>query len=136
MSVAETADCLEVSRARISSSAAMLAALAVAKLAIQIAGIQNYGFFRDELYYLACGRHLAWGYIDQPPLIAAIAWLSTHLFGQSIVAARIFPVLAGATVVVLTAMLAVEFDGGRFAQFLAALTILFAPSYLAFDAFL
>jgi dolichyl-phosphate-mannose-protein mannosyltransferase len=136
MSVAETIDFSEVSRTRAASSTAMLAGLAAAKLGIQFAGIRSYGFFRDELYYLACGRHLAWGYIDQPPLIAAVAWLSTHLFGQSIVAARIFPVLAGAAVVVLTAMLADEFEGGRFAQLLAALTILFAPSYLAFDAFL
>jgi hypothetical protein len=114
----------------------MLAGLAIAKLAIQFAGIRNYGFFRDELYYLACGQHLAWGYIDQPPLIAAVAWLARHLFGDSIVGARLLPVLAGAAIVVLTALLARELEGGPFAQFLAALTILFAPAYLAFDGFL
>jgi len=38
----------------------------------------NYGYFRDELYYLACGEHPAWGYVDQPPLIAWIAWLLQH----------------------------------------------------------
>src|ERR1700760_2391745 len=74
----------------------LLAGLAIAKLLIQFAGINHYGFFRDELYYMACGEHLAWGYIDQPPLIAFIAWLARHLFGSSIVAARLFPILAGA----------------------------------------
>jgi hypothetical protein len=136
MSVAESVDFAGTSRFRAANAAIVLVGLAVAKLAIQLAGIRNYGFFRDELYYLACGRHLAWGYVDQPPLIAGVAWLSSHLFGESITAVRLFPTLAGVAVVVLTALLARELAGGRFAQFLAALTILFAPSYLAFDDFL
>jgi hypothetical protein len=114
----------------------LLAGLAVAKLLIQFAGIRRYGFFRDELYYLACGQHLAWGYIDQPPLIALVAWVERHLFGDSIVSVRLLPVLAGAAVVVFTAMLARELGGGRFAQFLGGVTILLAPAYLAFDTFL
>lgn len=113
----------------------LLAGLAAAKLLIHFAGISNYGFFRDELYYLACGQHLAWGYIDQPPLIAFIAWLSRHLWGDSIVAVRLFSVLAGAAVVWLTGILARDLGGGKLAQFLAAAAILFAPAYLAFDSF-
>ena len=66
----------------------LLAALAAAKLLIQFAGINHYGFFRDELYYMACGEHLAWGYVDQPPLIAFVAWIARHLFGNSLVAMR------------------------------------------------
>ena len=50
---------------------------AVAKLLIHLYAGGNYGYFTDELYYLACGRHLAWGYVDQPPLIAGIAWLGS-----------------------------------------------------------
>ena len=57
-----------------------------AKLLIQFAGIHHYGFFRDELYYMACGEHLAWGYVDQPPLIAFVAWFARHLFGNSLFA--------------------------------------------------
>jgi len=115
---------------------AVIASVAVAKLLLQAAGILHYGFFRDELYYMACGEHLAWGYVDQPPLIAAIAWLARHLFGNSIVSVRLLPILAGATVVFLTGILARELGAGRLGQFLAALTILFAPAYLAFDSFL
>ena len=114
---------------------AVLAGLAVVKLLVQFAGIRHYGFFRDELYYMACGEHLAWGYVDQPPLVAFAAWFARHAFGSSIVALRILPVLAGAAVVLLTGMLARELGGGRLAQWLAAATVLCAPAYLAFDSF-
>jgi hypothetical protein len=118
------------------AATAILAGLAVARLLLQFAGIRHYGFFRDELYYMACGEHLAWGYVDQPPLIAAVAWFVRHTLGSSLVAIRILPALAGAAVVFLTGVLARELGGGRFAQFLAATAILFAPAYLAFDSFL
>jgi hypothetical protein len=114
----------------------LLAGMAIVKVLVQFAGINHYGFFRDELYYMACGEHLAWGYIDQPPLIAFVAWLARHLFGHSMVAARLFPILAGAAVVWITGVLAGELGGGKLAQFFAAAAILLAPSYLAFDSFL
>ena len=117
------------------SETAVLAGLAAAKLVIQFAGIRHYGVFRDELYYMACGEHLAWGYVDQPPLIALIAWLARHLLGSSLLAIRIWPALAGAAVVFFTGVLARELGGGRFAQFLAAVSIFLAPGFLAFDSF-
>jgi hypothetical protein len=117
------------------SATGLLLGLAAAKIILQFAGIRSYGFFRDELYYMACGEHLAWGYVDQPPLIALVAWVARHLFGHSIVGLRIFPVLAGAAVVFFTGILARELGGGRLAQSLAAVSILFAPAFLAFDSF-
>jgi hypothetical protein len=122
-------------RAAALSETAILAGLAAAKLLIQLAGILRYGVFRDELYYMACGEHLAWGYVDQPPLIALIAWLARHSLGSSLFAIRIWPALAGAAVVFFTGVLARELGGGRFAQFLAAISTLFAPGFLAFDSF-
>src|SRR5580692_10100694 len=117
-------------------SRVMLFALASCKLLIQLAGINHYGFFRDELYYIACGQHLAWGYVDQPPLIALVAWFARHALGTSLFATRLFPILAGAAVVYATGRVAAELGGGLFAQFLAATAILFAPAYIAFDSFL
>ena len=117
-------------------SRVMLVALACGKLLIQLAGIDHYGFFRDELYYIACGQHLAWGYVDQPPLIAFVAWLARHGVGTSLFATRLLPVLAGAVVVYATGRVAAELGGGLLAQFLAAIAILFAPAYIAFDTFL
>ena len=117
------------------AATSVLAGLAVAKLLFHFAGIRHYGFFRDELYYMACGEHLAWGYVDQPPLIALVAWISRHLLGNSLISIRLPPVSAGAAVVFLTGVLARELGGGRFAQFLAAAAILLAPAYLAFNSF-
>ena len=114
---------------------AILAVTATTKLLIHLAGIWRYGAFRDELYYMACGEHLAWGYVDQPPLIALLAWLVRHVFGSSLFAIRIGCVVAGVAVVYFTGILARELGGGWFAQFLAAISILFAPGYLAFDSF-
>src|SRR5271170_2953124 len=110
--------------------------LAFLRLLIQFAGINHYGFFRDELYYMACGEHLAWGYVDQPPFIALVAWFARHLFGPSLVSMRLFPILAGAAVVFITGLLARELGGGRLAQLLSATAVLFAPADLAFDSFL
>jgi hypothetical protein len=118
-----------------SSASGLLLGLAAVRLAIQFSGISHYGFFRDELYYMACGEHLAWGYVDQPPLIALIAWLVRHTLGDSLLAIRLLPALAGAATVFLTGVLARELGGGRFAQTLAATAVLFAPAYLAFDGF-
>ena len=61
-------------------------AMAAIKLAIEIVGNilaqrAGYGIFRDEMYYLICGRHLAFGYVDQPPMVALQARLSEILFG-------------------------------------------------------
>ncbi|MGA8074083.1 MAG: glycosyltransferase family 39 protein, partial [Candidatus Acidiferrales bacterium] len=113
-----------------------LFSLALLTFGIHLAGIGRYGFFRDELYYLACGRHLAWGYVDQPPLIAVVAWLSQHAFGTSLAATRLLPAAAGALLVFLTGLLARELGGSLRAQVLAAVTILFAPAILAMNSFL
>jgi len=93
----------------------------------------RYGLFRDELYYIACGEHLAWGYVDQAPLIAGVAWLTRWLLGDSLVALRFFPALAGAAKVLLGAWMARELGGRRYAQALAATAVLVAPVYLVFD---
>ena len=83
---------------------------------VHLATAGRYGIFRDELYYLACADHLAWGYVDQPLLIALIAWIARHLFGDSLLGLRLLPAIAGAAVVWLAGILAREMGGGRFAQ--------------------
>jgi hypothetical protein len=109
----------------------VLGGIAAISVAVQLFCINQYGYFRDELYYLACGEHLDWGYVDQPPLIAVIAWIARHLFGDSLLAIRILPVLAGAALIVLTGLLARRLGGSVGAQAVAAICTLVAPIYLA-----
>ena len=96
-----------------------------------LAASGGYGYQRDELYFVSCARHLAWGYVDQPPLIAVIARIALGLFGDSLTALRLLPALAGAITVVLTGRLTRSLGGGPFAQGLAMLAIALAPFYLA-----
>jgi len=108
--------------------------IAASKLVVHLYAGHRYGYLGDELYFLACSRHLAWGYVDQPPLIAVIAWAVGHTLGQSLLAIRFLPALAGAVEVVLTALIARELGGRRFAQVLAAITTLAAPGILGSDS--
>jgi hypothetical protein len=96
----------------------------------------RYGYFRDELYYAACGQHLAWGYVDQAPLIAVIAQLSRNLFGDSLRALRFFPALSAGAKLILTGWIVRELGGRRYAQILAATAMLVCPIYLTMDNFL
>ncbi len=104
--------------------------LAAADLVFHLLIANRYGIFRDELYYLACSEHLGAGYVDQPPLIAFVAWIARHLFGESLLGLRFLPALAGAATVWLTGKLARELGGGVFAQALAALAVIAAPIFL------
>ena len=105
-------------------------ALSLTAFVLQVAFAQRYGIFRDELYYLACSEHLDWGYVDQPPLIAGVAWFARHVFGEGLLGLRLLPALAAAATVWLTGKLTREMGGGRFAQGLACCAVLTAPIYL------
>jgi hypothetical protein len=96
----------------------------------------GYGYFRDELYYLMCGRHLAWGYVDHGPIVALQARFAELVFGHSLVGIRMLSALAGATRVLLTGLLAWSLGGRRPAQGLAMTGILLAPQYLGLDSYL
>jgi len=96
----------------------------------------GYGYLRDELYYLVCGQHLSWGYVDQAPMVALQAKLSVFLFGPSLAGIRMLSALAGAGRVFLCVILCWQLGGRRAAQALAALCALMAPQYLGLDSFL
>jgi hypothetical protein len=96
----------------------------------------GYGFFRDELYFLVCGHHLAWGYVDQPPLVALQARLAETLFGLSPTGIRILSFAAGGITVGLTGLLAWQLGGRRSAQVLAMMAVLAAPVFLGTSNYL
>jgi 4-amino-4-deoxy-L-arabinose transferase-like glycosyltransferase len=109
-----------------------LAIAPVAGIALSLSGLlialsARYGYHRDELYFLAAGRHLAWGYPDQPPLVPLIARAMSALAPGSLPVLRLPAAIASAALVLLTAVIARELGAERRAQVLAALAISIAP---------
>jgi hypothetical protein len=96
----------------------------------------GYGYFRDEFYYIACGRHLAWGYVDHGPIVALQARLGEVLFGDSVFAIRILSAAAGAATIFLTGILAWALGGGRPAQAVAMFGLIVCPQYIGTDGYL
>ncbi len=116
---------------------AILAFLALVKLLVHLGTnlFGGYGIFRDEFYYIACSKHLAWGYVDQPPFSIALLWLNRQLFGDSLFALRLLPAVAGAFTVLLAGLIARKLGGGKFAQALAAVSALCAPLLLGMNGY-
>jgi hypothetical protein len=96
----------------------------------------RYGYFVDELYYLACSHHLAWGYVDQPPLIAVITWLERTILGDSLYALHFLPAVAAGLRVVLTGYIGRELGAKRFGIALGCVGVTVAPLYLGLDSLL
>src|SRR5438067_11301529 len=117
-------------RASVTSSRIMWAAAAVVLL-LHLLTATNYGYFRDELYFLACSRHLAAGYVYIAPLIAWVAALVRVTLGQSLFAIHTVPALAAAALVILTGKLTQQLGGNAKAVALSCLAILCSIIYLA-----
>ena len=100
--------------------------IAAVFVAVELAVSGRYGFQQDELYFLVAGHHLAFGYVDQPPLAPLLTRI-TGLLGVSPTAIRIIPALAGGAIVLITARLAALFGAARLGQVLAALLTACAP---------
>src|SRR6059058_5766308 len=94
-----------------SSEVVFIAVFSMVALLIHLLTNRRYGYFRDELYYIACSRHLDFGYVDQPPLSILLLRLSEAFLGDSLFAVRLLPVAAGAVTVSLTGVIARELGG-------------------------
>jgi hypothetical protein len=107
---------------------------AFAKFAAHILTGTSYGYMSDELYTIALSKHLAFGYVDVPPLAPLIMAAGRLLFGESLLAIHILPALAGAGTLVFACLIAREFGGKTFAVGLTALGFLIVPVWLTFDS--
>ncbi len=99
------------------------------------ATIRPYGFFIDEVYFIACAKRLAWGYVDQPPLSLFLLALVVKLFGYNLMAIRVLPALAMAATVFMTGLLAKRLGGGLVSMLLSGLAVVFLPIFLVFTSF-
>ena len=111
------------------SGKAMAIAWSLAPVGVLLQMLTNgrYGYFRDELYFIATSNHLAAGYVDFAPLAAWVLRLNTLLFGSSLHALRLLPALAYGAQIIVTALITRELGGKGFATFLACVSVLLAP---------
>jgi 4-amino-4-deoxy-L-arabinose transferase-like glycosyltransferase len=117
------------------ASLAIVTAACALKVFVHLALVNRYGPHGDELYFLECGRHLAFGYVDHPPLVPWIARLADEL-GGSLLALRLPAIAAGTGTLAFAALLVREWGGGWRAQLLTLLALLVAPAHLRMAAML
>lgn len=110
----------------------LILSLAALKLGLHLVTIliTPYEFHRDEFLYFAMGDHLSLFRMDSPPAIALLAELIRGLLGDSLLAIRLGPAVFSTATVVLTALIARELGGRRFAQGLAAVCVIANPLFL------
>src|ERR1700758_5587736 len=113
----------------------LIALFSAITLLIHLLTDGRYGYFRDELYYIACARHLDFGYVDQPPLSILLLRLNKLLLGDSLFAIRLLPALAGAATVAFIGIIARELGGRAWAIALACAGSLCALFNLAVGNF-
>ncbi|MGH8092194.1 MAG: ArnT family glycosyltransferase [Chthoniobacterales bacterium] len=128
---------LETSDARPASdkSVLLLSTCAGVALLVHVLTNQRYGYFRDELYFIACARHLDFGYVDLPPFSMLLLRLEMRVFGDSLFAVRLFSALASAGMVALTGLLARELGGRTWGMALGCIGALTSLYFLAIGNF-
>ena len=117
----------DVSLAQSRTAWPILLGLAAAVALLHMLTNGRHGFHRDELQFLSDARHLDWGFVAYPPLTPFLEHIGLALFGVSLVWLRVFSVVAQATVIVVTGLMAKELGGNRLAQFTAALAVALSP---------
>ncbi len=113
----------------------LLGLIPLAVCVLLVASAAGDHYFRDEFYYLACSRRMAWGYVDQPPLSIAVLWVLRHVAGESLLTLRVAAAAVAAATVWITGRVAARLGGGTFAQALSMTAVAVAPVLLAIGSF-
>jgi len=111
-------------------SPSLFVLLAAIKLAVHLPILDRYDYHGDELYFIECGLHLDWGYVDHPPLVVWLVRLVGEVIGYSLPVLRAFPLLAGSLLIYLTMRMTARLGGSWPAQAIAGAAVLLAPAYL------
>ena len=115
----------------------LLGALSVLMVALLMLSstIKPYGYFIDELYFIACAKRPAWGYIDQPPLSIVLLTLVQKLFGDNMLAVRFLPALNIASTMFVTGLIARQLGGSLRSMLLSSLAVMVMPVLMVFGSF-
>src|SRR5205085_3840669 len=120
---------------RLTIETKVIIACSLVALLLHLLTNQRYGYFRDELYFIACARHLDFGYVDLAPVSALLLRIGLMLFGTSLFALRLFPAIASAFIVALAGLFARELGGRVWAVALSCIAALCALVYLSVGNF-
>ena len=118
---------------KLSAERAAVVFFILAKLALCLFPFE-YGFFRDELYYIAMSDNLDFGYVDVPPLVPFLLAIVRSILGTSFLALHLLPAICGALVVWLVSLMVRELGGGFYALLLALTCVTLAPIYLCWES--
>src|SRR5207302_4396759 len=116
---------------RLSVKTTVIIVFSINAMRVNLLTIRHYGYFKVELYFIACARQLDFGYVDLAPLSALLLRIELMLFGTSLFALRLFPAIAGAFIVALTGVFASELGGRAWAVALSCIATLCALVYLS-----
>ncbi|MDX2432910.1 MAG: glycosyltransferase family 39 protein [Bacteroides sp.] len=111
-------------------SNAIILAFTLLKLLAHLFTATNYGFQRDAYLYMAQSKHLDWGYFSTPPLLAFLTRIHTSIWGDSLLAVRLLPALAGAASIYIVGWLIRQLKGGPRAQIIGLTAYLLSPAFL------
>ncbi|HEY7142655.1 MAG TPA: glycosyltransferase family 39 protein [Streptosporangiaceae bacterium] len=120
----------DTSTPQVRTPRAGIALIALGAFAVEIAVSGRYGYVRDELYFLALGHHLSFGYVDQPPLLPLLARGISWLTGNTLVGLRVLPALMMSAMVLATAAMSRMLGASRAGQLFAALAAALCSEYL------
>lgn len=127
---------IKKSLSQTSTMAWLFVGLAVFKFALHLSVSKNYGYFSDELYTIALSKHLAFGYVDLPPLVPAVVALWRMLFGESLFSVHVLSASIGVITLILVCQITRELGGKHFAVVLAGLGFIVSPVWLTFNSYL
>ncbi len=99
------------------------------KLTLHLIADSHSGFQGDELLHIETGKHLAFGYMEFPPLIGLLAFIQNLFGSNSVYVHRLFAHLASILILIYVAKTTIELGGKNKAIFLALLCIIIAPAF-------
>ena len=110
----------------------ILLALATLKMGIHLFTntVTRYGLHRDEYLYISESDHLAWGYMEVPPMLSIIGKIAKLIFGNTEFSVRFFPALIGAISILLIGVMVRDMGGKKYAQLIGGFGFLISPVFL------
>ena len=118
-------------------SSVIILLFVLVKFLLQLSALLQlkYGLFRDELYYLACAKHRAWGFVDHPPFSIAVLWTWVSIAGDSLVSLHVLAALIGTIPIAMAGLITRQLGGEWKAQALACFAVLLAPIQIGISSF-